>query len=240
MKSIPLALVTFALSFVGLNSTAHAQTESDAKLVKIVMETSKGTIELELDAAKAPITVANFVGYVKKGHYDGLIFHRVIRDFMIQGGGFTPDIQEKEAGPTIENEAKNGLKNVRGAIAMARRGDPHSASSQFFLVHQDSSFLDYPGRDGWGYCVFGKVTKGLDIVDTIAAASVTVYRSVGGTWRPLNPDEMKSFAAFDDARKNRGPISPDVLKEVEQWQQQGLLENVPVEPILIKSAKVAE
>ncbi|MCX6851122.1 MAG: peptidylprolyl isomerase [Verrucomicrobia bacterium] len=134
------------------------------------METSKGTIELELDAAKAPISVANFVKYVKKGFYDGLIFHRVIPDFMIQGGGFSPDMQQKEADGQIVNEAKNGLKNVKGTLAMARTNEPHSASSQFFINLKDNSFLDYPGSDGWGYCVFGKVTKGMDVVEAIGAA----------------------------------------------------------------------
>lgn len=168
MKSIAPSLAAIVFTFAGLTGTTSAQTVSEAKPVKIVMETSKGTIELELDAAKAPVTVANFVKYVKKGFYDGLIFHRVIADFMIQGGGFTPDMQQKEPDGTIENEAKNGLKNVRGAIAMARTRDPHSASCQFFIVHKDSSFLDYPGQDGWGYCVFGKVSKGLEVVDAIA------------------------------------------------------------------------
>ena len=165
-------LAALVLSFAGLTGINQAQETkpvSDAKPVKVTIETSKGSIELELDAAKAPITVANFVSYVKKGFYDGLIFHRVIPDFMIQGGGFTPDMQQKDTDAKIQNEAKNGLKNIRGAIAMARTSDPHSASSQFFIVHKDSSFLDYPGQDGWGYCVFGKVTKGLDVVDAIAA-----------------------------------------------------------------------
>ncbi|MBL9132994.1 MAG: peptidyl-prolyl cis-trans isomerase [Verrucomicrobiaceae bacterium] len=137
------------------------------------METSKGTIELELDAAKAPKTVENFVSYVKKGHYDGLIFHRVIPDFMIQGGGFSADMVQKETAPPIENEAKNGLKNVKGSIAMARTPNPHSASSQFFINLKDNSFLDYPGQDGWGYCVFGKVTKGQEVVDAVAKVETT-------------------------------------------------------------------
>lgn len=169
MKSITPTLAALVITFAGLTGTTPAQTVSEAKPVKVVMETSKGTIELELDAAKAPITVANFVKYVKKGYYDGLIFHRVIADFMIQGGGFTPDMQQKQPDGQIENEAKNGLKNFKGTLAMARTNDPHSASSQFFINLKDNSFLDYPGRDGWGYCVFGKVTKGMDVVDAIAA-----------------------------------------------------------------------
>lgn len=175
MKPIAPTLAAIALAFAGLSGPTQAQekTVSDAKPVKIVMETSKGTIEIELDAAKAPKTVENFVSYVKKGHYDGLIFHRVIPDFMVQGGGFSPDMQQKETAPPIENEAKNGLKNVKGTLAMARTPNPHSASSQFFINLKDNSFLDYPGQDGWGYCVFGKVTKGTEVVDAIAKVETT-------------------------------------------------------------------
>lgn len=190
MKSIFPTLAAFALTFAGLTGTTPAQTVSDAKPVKIVMETSKGTIELELDAAKAPISVANFVKYVKKGHYDGLVFHRVIPDFMIQGGGFSPDMQQKETDGNIENEAKNGLKNVKGSIAMARTPNPHSASSQFFINLKDNSFLDYPGQDGWGYCVFGKVTKGLDVVDVIAAVPTGRKGQHGDV--PLEPVVIKT------------------------------------------------
>jgi len=173
--NLPL-LAAAAFTIAGLTGQTPAQETppvSDAKPVKIVMDTSKGAIELELDAAKAPATVANFVQYVKKGHYDGLIFHRVIPNFMIQGGGFTADMQQKATDAPIQNEAKNGLKNVRGSIAMARTSIPHSASSQFFINLKDNSFLDYPGQDGWGYCVFGKVTKGQEIVDAIAAVETT-------------------------------------------------------------------
>jgi cyclophilin family peptidyl-prolyl cis-trans isomerase len=136
--------------------------------VNISMETSLGTITLELDADKAPDTVANFVQYVKAGHYDGSVFHRVIKGFMIQGGGYDQAYRQRPTRAPIKNEAKNGLKNLRGSIAMARTGDPHSATAQFFINHADSDFLDYPGRDGWGYAVFGKVTGGLDVVDKIA------------------------------------------------------------------------
>ncbi len=166
--TLPLLAV---LIFAGLTGSTPAQENkpvSDTPTVTVVMETSKGTIELELDRAKAPGTVANFVNYVKKGHYDGVIFHRVIPDFMIQGGGFTADMDQKATDAPIENEAKNGLKNVRGSIAMARTSNPHSASAQFFINLKDNSFLDYPGQDGWGYCVFGKVTTGLDVIDAIA------------------------------------------------------------------------
>ena len=166
--TLPLLAV---LIFAGLTGSTPAQENkpvSDTPTVTVVMETSKGTIELELDRAKAPGTVANFVNYVKKGHYDGVIFHRVIPDFMIQGGGFTAEMDQKATDTPIENEAKNRLKNVRGSIAMARTSNPHSASAQFFINLKDNSFLDYPGQDGWGYCVFGKVSAGLDVIDKIA------------------------------------------------------------------------
>jgi len=174
MKTIAPTLAAIAFTLAGLAGQTQAQETkpvSDAKPVKIVMETSKGTIELELDAAKAPKCVENFVAYVKKGHYDGTIFHRVIPGFMIQGGGFIPGMSQKETAAPIENEAKNGLKNARGTIAMARTSAPHSATSQFFINHKDNTNLDYPSFDGWGYAVFGKVTKGLEVVDAIAAVS---------------------------------------------------------------------
>ncbi len=134
----------------------------------VEMQTSMGTIVIELDAEKAPLTVKNFLQYANDGFYNGTVFHRVIDGFMIQGGGFTKDMGEKPTGAQIPNEAKNGLKNQRGAIAMARRAEPHSATAQFFINHKDNEALDYPSRDGWGYAVFGKVTQGLDVVDKIA------------------------------------------------------------------------
>lgn len=131
--------------------------------------TSLGNITLELDETKAPNTVANFLEYVKSGFYDGTIFHRVIPGFMIQGGGFEPGMREKKTQKPIKHEGENGLKNLRGTIAMARTNDPHSATSQFFINTVDSSFLDYtrPGGQGWGYTVFGQVTEGMDVIDTI-------------------------------------------------------------------------
>ncbi|HZV53667.1 MAG TPA: peptidylprolyl isomerase [Rhodocyclaceae bacterium] len=133
----------------------------------IKLHTNHGTITLQLDAEKAPKTVENFIAYVEAGHYDNTIFHRVIDGFMIQGGGFEPGMKQKPTRETIENEAKNGLKNERGSIAMARTSAPHSASAQFFINLADNGFLDYPGQDGWGYCVFGRVTEGMDVVDKI-------------------------------------------------------------------------
>ncbi|BAS68279.1 peptidyl-prolyl cis-trans isomerase B (cyclophilin B) [endosymbiont of Bathymodiolus septemdierum str. Myojin knoll] len=133
----------------------------------IILKTNMGDIHIELDAKNAPITSKNFIDYVKSGFYDGTIFHRVIKNFMIQGGGFTEDMKEKPSKKEIKNEAKNGLKNSKYTIAMARTAAPHSASSQFFINTSNNSFLDYPGQDGWGYCVFGEVVKGEEIVDKI-------------------------------------------------------------------------
>lgn len=139
----------------------------------VILTTNMGKIKIELNAEKAPKTVANFISYVESGHYDGTIFHRVIDGFMIQGGGFEPGMKQKATNPPIENEAKNGLKNSTYTLAMARTGDPHSASAQFFINTTDNSFLDYPGQDGWGYCVFGSVSEGTEIVDLIKAVKTT-------------------------------------------------------------------
>lgn len=177
-KTIFNALV---VGIIGLAQIAQAQ---DAKpqepttqplkgIVKAVIETSKGNIELELDADKAPLSVQNFVNYANKGFYDGTIFHRVIPNFMIQGGGFTADMQQKAPDKTIQCESKNGLKNLKGTIAMARTSDPHSATSQFFINVKDNTNLDFPSFDGWGYAVFGKVTKGIEVTDDIVKAPTT-------------------------------------------------------------------
>jgi peptidyl-prolyl cis-trans isomerase B (cyclophilin B) len=139
----------------------------------VILTTNHGKIKLELDAEKAPKTVENFLAYVKAGHYDGTIFHRVIDGFMIQGGGFEPGMKQKPTNEPIENEAKNGLKNEPYTIAMARTSAPHSASAQFFINVKNNSFLDYPGQDGWGYCVFGKVVEGTDVVDKIKSVKTT-------------------------------------------------------------------
>ncbi|MES2587282.1 MAG: peptidylprolyl isomerase [Pseudomonadota bacterium] len=138
-------------------------------MAKVLLKTNKGDITLTLDDAKAPKTVANFLQYVKSGHYDGTIFHRVIDNFMIQGGGMTAGLKEKTSGAQIENEANNGLKNERGTVAMARTSDPHSATAQFFINVNDNDFLNHtaPNAQGWGYAVFGKVSDGLDVVDVI-------------------------------------------------------------------------
>jgi peptidyl-prolyl cis-trans isomerase B (cyclophilin B) len=133
----------------------------------VVLSTNHGDITIELDAEKAPNTVENFLSYVKSGHYDGTIFHRVIDGFMIQGGGFEPGMKQKESGEPIDNEAANGLANEKYTVAMARTNDPHSATAQFFINVKDNSFLDYAGPDQWGYCVFGRVTAGTEVVDEI-------------------------------------------------------------------------
>ncbi|MBK1706497.1 peptidylprolyl isomerase [Halochromatium glycolicum] len=133
----------------------------------IKLTTNHGDILIELDHQNAPQTAANFEQYVRDGHYDGTLFHRVIDNFMIQGGGMDVSFTPKPTRAPIENEANNGLKNRVGAVAMARTNDPHSASSQFFINVADNSFLDHPGQDGWGYCVFGRVTEGMDVVNAI-------------------------------------------------------------------------
>jgi peptidyl-prolyl cis-trans isomerase B (cyclophilin B) len=142
-------------------------------LKMVTLHTSMGDITLELDAEKAPQTVANFLQYARDGFYDGTIFHRVISNFMIQGGGMTPDMAQKATRAPVENEANNGLKNKTGTIAMARTNDPHSATAQFFINVTDNGFLDHsaPTAQGWGYAVFGKVTSGMDVVEKIKAVA---------------------------------------------------------------------
>jgi peptidyl-prolyl cis-trans isomerase A (cyclophilin A) len=157
-----LFLSAFALLFSIAAHAANPQLE---------VKTSQGTLTIELYQDKAPKTVENFLQYAKDGFFNGTVFHRVIPGFMIQGGGFTPDMKQKETRAPIQNEATNGLKNETGTLAMARTGDPHSASAQFFINLKDNSFLDHqsPTGKGWGYAVFGKVVQGLDVVQKIAA-----------------------------------------------------------------------
>ncbi|SMB28949.1 peptidyl-prolyl cis-trans isomerase precursor (PPIase) (Rotamase) [Sterolibacterium denitrificans] len=156
-------LLLLALGLL-MNFSVHAANP------QVEMKTSMGTISIELYADKAPKSVANFLQYVKDGFYDGTIFHRVIDGFMIQGGGFQPGMKEKSTRAPIENEAKNGLKNTVGTLAMARTNAPHSATAQFYINLVDNRTLDYPSFDGWGYAVFGKVTRGFDIVQQIGKA----------------------------------------------------------------------
>lgn len=164
------ALVAVIMLLAGCGGKEAAGGDKSVKQSKetVVIETSKGAIEVEIDREKAPVTVANFLNYVNSGFYDGTIFHRVIPGFMVQGGGFTPTGQEKQTGPPIKLESNNGLKNKVGTVAMARTSVPDSATSQFFINVADNSFLDYAtGNDG--YAVFGSVISGMDVVNSIAA-----------------------------------------------------------------------
>jgi len=165
MKLLRILLVSLLAGLCIL--PAHAASLTKGKLKMVKLETNHGTITLQLDAEKAPITTQNFLDYVNSGFFSNTVFHRVIPNFMIQGGGFEPGMKQKKTNDPIKNEAANGLKNDKYTIAMARTGDPHSASSQFFINTKNNSFLDYPGQDGWGYCVFGKVVEGMDVVDAI-------------------------------------------------------------------------
>jgi len=164
-KKLLLVLATIALTFQ--LQLAHAANP------KVKMETSKGTMIIELYADKAPKSVANFLSYVNAGAYDGTIFHRVIKDFMNQGGGFTPDYNKVDTKEPVQNEADNGLKNLKYTVAMARTGEPHSATNQFFINTADNAFLDYTGKSmrGWGYAVFGNVIEGQNVADIISRAA---------------------------------------------------------------------
>ena len=153
------------------NNVAEVEQQKEKVMTEVIIKTSLGDINLELNNEKAPITVENFKSIAESGYYEGTIFHRVINGFMIQGGGLTSDMSNKSSGTSpIQNEANNGLSNDRGTIAMARTMDPHSATSQFFINHKDNGFLNHTGEtsQGWGYAVFGVVTDGMDIVDQIA------------------------------------------------------------------------
>lgn len=192
MRSMTLALgLLLSLSFSAqaeVSATPISAIKADSskvKTVEVVIETNMGQIEVELNAEKAPLSVANFIQYMESGYYNGTIFHRVIKDFMVQGGGFDKHMQKKTTLPAIKNEAKNGLRNDRGTLAMARTGVVDSATSQFFINQKDNDFLNHGGRD-YGYAVFGKVTKGMDVVDAIARVR-TKARDV-----PVNPIILKN------------------------------------------------
>jgi cyclophilin family peptidyl-prolyl cis-trans isomerase len=179
------------------NAKVEGETlESQSNIVRL--ETSMGNIVIELERQAAPVTVKNFIGYVQAGFYDGTIFHRVIPGFMIQGGGFTANMERKQTRSPIVNEAKNGLSNTRGTLAMARGPDPNSATCQFFINHKDNTPLDYVAGASPGYAVFGKVTEGMDVVDAIASVKTITRKDKNGTD----------------------------------------MQDVPVEPVVIKSAKV--
>ena len=172
MKNIIKYLVITTIIF--LNSGANAEMTTNTK---IIIKTTSGDIKIELYDDKAPMTSENFKKYIESGYFTDTIFHRVIKDFMIQGGGFTAEMSEKDSMPPIKNEANNGISNERGTIAMARTPDPHSASSQFFINLKDNNFLDFTAEtsQGWGYCAFGKVFEGMDILDKIALVDTGSY-----------------------------------------------------------------
>ena len=188
-------LVIMACGLPILCAGVAGAAEPAARNPVVLMETSLGNVKLELFAKEAPISIKNFLDYVASGFYDGTVYHRVIPNFMIQGGGFTPDMKQKPTAPPINNEADNGLSNTRGTVAMARTNDPQSATAQFFINVQDNTNLDYKNKSdpaGWGYAVFGKVTKGMDVVDQIRVV------------------ETKSVSSFSDV-----PVVPVVIERVE-------------------------
>ena len=188
------AFICFMPWFAG----AAEQTATGDSTVTVQMQTNKGTIVLELDAEKAPGTVANFVEYAKAGFYDGTIFHRVIPGFMIQGGGFEPGMDQKKTREPIQNEADNGLKNDTGTIAMARTMEPHSATAQFFINVKDNDFLNHSGKtmQGWGYAVFGKVVGGQDVLDKIRGVPTT--SRAGHQDVPEDPVIIESVEVVDE------------------------------------------
>lgn len=166
MRYLLLVLMLFSLT----NLVFAKENIMPVETIKVKMTTSLGNIIIEVDNKNAPISASNFLDYVKDGFYDGLIFHRIIPGFMAQGGGFDTDFKEKQTNAAIKNEANNGLKNERGTLAMARTGEPHSASSQFFINYKANDFLNYRDstQQGWGYAVFAKVVEGIDVVDAMA------------------------------------------------------------------------
>lgn len=186
------ALVFLCLACLMAFSLPKSADSAAAEKPEVKLETNYGDIIVQLDARKAPITTANFIQYVKSGHYDNTIFHRVIKDFMIQGGGLTSDMKEKKTFAPIKNEANNGLKNRKYTVAMARTSEPNSATSQFFINTVDNSSLDFKGPDNWGYAVFGKVIKGQDVVDKIEAS------------------RTGSKSHYDDV-----PVEPVIIKKAE-------------------------
>src|SRR4030042_424663 len=191
-----LLTVTFLIS---INAKTEEPKQMDVKPKQVKLETTMGDIVIELDDKAAPVTVKNFLAYVDEGFYDGTIFHRVIPNFMIQGGGFTPDMEQKKTHPPIVNEASNGLKNNRGTIAMARLPQPDSATSQFFINLKDNDFLNYAGQDKPGYAVFGKVVEGMETVDKIAAVKTATKGRHADV--PVEPVVIKSAKIVSDKKK---------------------------------------
>jgi cyclophilin family peptidyl-prolyl cis-trans isomerase len=179
-----------AVFLIIVTAKSEEPKKMDAKPKKVKLETTMGDIVIELDEKAAPVTVKNFLTYAGEGFYDGTIFHRVIPNFMIQGGGFTPDMVQKKTHPPIINEASNGLKNNRGTIAMARTSQPDSATSQFFINHKNNDPLNYAGPNNPGYAVFGKVVEGIETVDKIAAVKTAQKGPHGDV--PVEPVVIKS------------------------------------------------
>lgn len=196
-----LALVASIVAVLALGATSiSAQPPAPAAKPnpRVTLDTSKGKIVVELFPDKAPLTVANFLQYVKAGFYDGVIFHRVIPDFMVQTGGFTPDMKQKPTRGQIKNESTNGLRNERGTLAMARLSEPHTASSQFFINLKNNGSLDHSPR-GWGYAVFGRVVEGMDVVDAIATVRTTTKGPHGDV--PVEPVIIKKASVVATAAK---------------------------------------
>jgi peptidyl-prolyl cis-trans isomerase A (cyclophilin A) len=189
LKRILSVCTLFIFLFSGIIAAAAA--DRPAKNPVVLMETSMGNVKIQLDPKKAPISVQNFLDYVKSGSYNGTIFHRVIPGFMVQGGGFTADMKQKATKPPIKNEGGNGLKNDRGTIAMARTGDPNSATAQFFINVANNDSLNRPSPDGFGYAVFGKVMEGMNVVDKIVQVP-TGYK-MGMRDVPVAPVLIKSM-----------------------------------------------
>ena len=195
----PFAAMITALAVGSIFAGAPAVRGADTEHPRVIFETSHGSFVLELDREATPETVANFLAYVRGGYYAGTIFHRVIPGFMIQGGGFTQELQQRPTRAPVRNEADRGGKNERGSIAMARTSDPHSATAQFFINVADNDFLNHtaPTSQGWGYTVFGRVVEGMDVVDRIAALKT----GAGGLFRKDLPQET---VAIQEARIDKG------------------------------------
>jgi peptidyl-prolyl cis-trans isomerase A (cyclophilin A) len=218
LRRLPM-LAKFMSVFFGL-SLGGAVLAADAQYVSL--KTTMGDIVLELDQEKAPKSVANFLQYVKNGHYKNNVFHRVINDFMIQTGGMGIDMKQKPTGKPVQNEAKNGLKNLRYSVALARTSDPNSATSQFFINVNDNDYLDFPGRDGFGYTVFGRVVVGKAVVDKIKGVVTDDVRGMRDV--PVVPIVIKAVsvvkkpAVFDAAPATEAP-APVEEKPAEQVQK---------------------
>jgi peptidyl-prolyl cis-trans isomerase A (cyclophilin A) len=216
LRRLPM-LAKFLSVFLGL-TLGSAVLAADMPYVSL--KTSMGEIVLELDQEKAPKSVANFLQYVKNGHYKGNIFHRVINDFMIQTGGMGPDMKQKRTGKPVQNEAKNGLKNLRYTVALARTSDPNSATSQFFINVNDNDYLDFPGKDGFGYTVFGRVVVGKEVVDKIKGVVTDDVRGMRDV--PVVPIVIKSVsmvkkpANIDVPVAPAEPVAPEKLAEPAQ------------------------